>query len=277
VTDNLPDGGALNDLATLATRLTASRAGYLDELAAANLPSDVDAIKAVTDNLPDNGALNALASILADTGSTLPNQIAALNNLSASEVNAEVDTALADYDAPTKAEMDAALAALNDPSPSDIANAIGYDQETLVSSIWAAATRTLTANTNLNDPSAAAIVSAMQAVADDFKADVSSLATAAALASAAANIAAILADTGTDGVAVSTSTAQTIADEILARSADQVEDGAGVLTLAGVILATFESAINGGTWTIKKSDGATPFATRTLTTDGDAQPITGVS
>jgi len=33
--------------------------------------------------------------------------IAALNNLSAAAVNAEVDTALADYDAPTKAELDA--------------------------------------------------------------------------------------------------------------------------------------------------------------------------
>jgi hypothetical protein len=63
VTDNLPNSGSLNDLATLASRLTAARAGYLDELAAANIPSDiddlttnlaivdtvVDAIKAVTD------------------------------------------------------------------------------------------------------------------------------------------------------------------------------------------------------------------------------------
>lgn len=38
--------------------------------------------------------------------------IAALNNLSAAAVNAEVDTALADYDAPTKAELDAAQASI---------------------------------------------------------------------------------------------------------------------------------------------------------------------
>ncbi|MDD5048790.1 MAG: hypothetical protein PHH09_07640 [Methanoregulaceae archaeon] len=38
--------------------------------------------------------------------------VAALNDLSAAEVNAEVDTALADYDGPTKAEMDAAHALL---------------------------------------------------------------------------------------------------------------------------------------------------------------------
>ena len=38
----------------------------------------------------------------------------ALNNLSAAQVNAEVDTALTDYDPPTKAELDAGFAALND-------------------------------------------------------------------------------------------------------------------------------------------------------------------
>lgn len=38
--------------------------------------------------------------------------IAALNNLSAADVNTEVDTALADYDGPTKAELDAAELAI---------------------------------------------------------------------------------------------------------------------------------------------------------------------
>lgn len=53
-----------------------------------------------------------IAAILEDTGTTIPAQIAALNNLSAADVNAEVDQALADYDAPTKAELDAAVATL---------------------------------------------------------------------------------------------------------------------------------------------------------------------
>lgn len=38
--------------------------------------------------------------------------IAALNNLSSADVNAEVDAALADYDGPTKAELDAAELAI---------------------------------------------------------------------------------------------------------------------------------------------------------------------
>jgi hypothetical protein len=57
----------------------------LAELDAANLPTDVSS----------NGSA-----------------IAALNDLSAADVNAEVDTALADYDPPTKAELDSAVSPL---------------------------------------------------------------------------------------------------------------------------------------------------------------------
>jgi hypothetical protein len=59
-------------------------------------------------------------AVLVDTGTTLPAQISGLNNLSAAQVNAEVDTALADYDPPTKAELDSGLAALNDVTVADI-------------------------------------------------------------------------------------------------------------------------------------------------------------
>jgi len=40
------------------------------------------------------------------------------------QINAACDTALADYDAPTKAEMDAGFIALNDPTAADIADAV---------------------------------------------------------------------------------------------------------------------------------------------------------
>jgi len=53
-------------------------------------------------------------------GAATPASISALNNLSAAQVNAEVDTALADYDAPTKAELDAGFAALNDLSAAEV-------------------------------------------------------------------------------------------------------------------------------------------------------------
>lgn len=56
----------------------------------ATVDTVVDGIKAVTDLLPDAGALNDLAAILADTGTTLPATLAALNDVSTAEVNAEV-------------------------------------------------------------------------------------------------------------------------------------------------------------------------------------------
>ena len=63
-------------------------------------------------------------SILEDTGTTIPAQISALNDLSQAEANAACDQALADYDGPTKAEMDAGFAGLNDPTASEIADAV---------------------------------------------------------------------------------------------------------------------------------------------------------
>lgn len=65
-----------------------------------------NALLAASYTAPDNSSISA---ILTDTGTTIPAQISSLNNISAADVNAQVDTALADYDAPTKAEMDSAF------------------------------------------------------------------------------------------------------------------------------------------------------------------------
>jgi hypothetical protein len=53
----------------------------------------------------------------------------ALNDISAAQVNAEVDTALADYDSPTKAELDTAQSAIQSdiaalPTASESADAV---------------------------------------------------------------------------------------------------------------------------------------------------------
>ena len=87
---------------------------------------------------------------------------------------------------------------------------------------------------------------------------------------------AILADTGTDGVAVATATAQAIADEILKRGVSNVEDAADAHSLATIILAILESSLSGTTWTIKKTGGTT-FTTKTVTVDAAADPITAVT
>lgn len=70
---------------------------------------DTKASQASVDDLPTNAEL-ATSQAAADDATLAA--IAALNNLSTAQVNAEVDSALADYDAPTKAELDSAVAPL---------------------------------------------------------------------------------------------------------------------------------------------------------------------
>lgn len=60
-------------------------------------------------------AINASFTIRTDT-----KIVSELQDLTAANVNAEVDTALADYDAPTKAELDSGLAGLNDLSAAQV-------------------------------------------------------------------------------------------------------------------------------------------------------------
>jgi hypothetical protein len=90
-------------------------------------------------------------------------------------INAECDTALADYDAPTKAEMDSAfteikgttwtgvtdtLEAIRDRGDAAWVTATGFATHS-AADVWNVVARTLTANTNLNDPTAAAIAYAV--------------------------------------------------------------------------------------------------------------------
>lgn len=71
--------------------------------------------------------------------------------------------------------------------------------------------------------------------------------------------------------------ATTIADAVLSRNVSNVEGSAGEHTLCTIVLAGLESSISGTTWTIKRTDGTTTHATKTVTTDSAAQPVTGVS
>lgn len=68
-----------------------------------------------------------------------------------------------------------------------------------------------------------------------------------------------------------------IAEAVLATSVGDVEDTAGIYSLAGMVLSRFESAITGSTWTIRKTDGTTTFATRAVGTDAGAPPVVSVS
>jgi len=277
------------------------------------LDTEIAAIKAKTDNLPTDPADASDIAVVVTASATAANlatlagyvdtevaaiitSIASLNNLSAAQVNTEVDTALSDvgltttvtgridatvssratpaqvatelgtYDAPTKAELDSGLAALNNLSLAQAQTAAAaaltaYDAPTFAE---------LDARTD-------AIDAAIAALNDLSVADLSSLATAANLATVASGVSAILDDTGTSGVVISTNVMQSLADVILGRSVATVEDTASTHSLAELILGILESTAPSTTWTIKKTDGVTTFNTRTLTLDEDALPVTGVA
>jgi len=201
----------------------------------------------------------------------------ALTTQMKTDVNAEADTALTDYDPPTKAEMDTAHALLATEAKQDIIDtnidAILVDTGTdgvVVASHSTAAKAEIQSECgdaldSYDPPTKTEMDTAHALLATEAKQDIIDT-----------NVDAILSDTGTDGVAISTVVAQAIADEILKRDVSSVEDAAGTHSLTTIILAALESALSSTTWTIKKTGGGT-FITKTVTLDSGATPITAVT
>lgn len=71
-----------------------------------------------------------LAAIVADTGTTLPTQIAALNDLSAADVNAEVDQAIVDASLATATEL-AAVRAVTDALTFTVAGQVDVNVQSI--------------------------------------------------------------------------------------------------------------------------------------------------
>jgi hypothetical protein len=67
------------------------------------------------------------------------------------------------------------------------------------------------------------------------------------------------------------------ADALLGRSVANSQSTAAEWSLCTLVLAALESTIAGSTWTIYRTDGTTVHATKTVTTDASAEPITGVT
>lgn len=170
------DGSAVVDIATLTARLTSTRAGYLDNLSAGAVATQASV------NTIDDFLDTEIAAILEDTGTTIPAQISALNNLSAAQVNAEVDTALADInldhlvksavdtDFATTVHLNSVLGQIADNGTSatfdrttdsleairdrgDAAWTTGGSSTLTAADVWSYATRVLTAGTNIQLPS----------------------------------------------------------------------------------------------------------------------------
>lgn len=119
---------------TLLSRLSALRAGYLDNLSAGaaalesslqSLITTVGAAGAGLTAIPSAVWSAATRLLTAGTNIVLAKGtgVTGFNDLSAAAVNAEVDTALADYDGPTHAELTSELGSLDIPAAKDIASA----------------------------------------------------------------------------------------------------------------------------------------------------------
>ncbi|HLA83835.1 MAG TPA: hypothetical protein VJL29_03495 [Thermoguttaceae bacterium] len=68
----------------------------------------------------------------------------------------------------------------------------------------------------------------------------------------------------------------TIADAVLSRDVSEVEADAPEHSLTTIVLAALESSTSSTEWIIKRTDGTTTHVTKSVTTDPDAEPITGV-
>jgi hypothetical protein len=266
-------------------------------------------------------------------------------------INAEVDTALSDYDAPTKAELDTAVAdvSVDEIQASALADLFNTDSGTVYgSAVSGSVVKEVADNAGGSSLSESGIADAVWDEALSGHTDAGSAgealgnagsgASAASIADAVCDealsghtdagslakaLADILADTGTDGVVladaaitaakidtdaitsgkiaadaigsselaaaaaseiatavwsgITQAAEQAIADAILSRSAENVEDSASTDSLAELIMAGLNAAISGTTLTIRKPSDDSTFNTRTVTVDSDADPVVGVT
>jgi hypothetical protein len=109
------DGGALANLATLPTVTPAGGKQIKITLSSSEMNGDNVSV-VLSDAAGDEWSDWAITLQTVAAGRQFDN----LSTLTAAQVNAEADTALADYDAPTHTELTAALAALNNISTAQV-------------------------------------------------------------------------------------------------------------------------------------------------------------
>jgi hypothetical protein len=87
--------------------------------------------------------------------------------------------------------------------------------------------------------------------------------------------AAILADTGTDGVVIASATQLAIADALLKRDIDQVEAAAALHSLTGAVLKLVSKVDDDGAGSLVtyKTNGTDAFSKQAITTGASLEPI----
>ena len=157
--------------------------------------------------------------------------------------------------------------------------------------VWAVATRVLTANTNLNDLSAAEIRTALGLASANLDTQLGDIPTVAEFnartlvaaayfdpaTDAVANVTTVGSVTTKTGYALTSAERNSIADATLNRGASNIEGTADKHSLGAVIMLTTNSVIAGAVWTAKKPSDDSTFFTYTVVVDASADPIIGVS
>lgn len=244
VTDALPDAGALTSLATASALQT--------------VDDNVDAIKAVTDNLPDSGALSSLAtaSALATASGKVDTANGHLTDIKGGTFNGSTDSLEAIRDRGDAAWTTADVSGL--AAKTDLPANFGDLAITET-------TGRVTVGTNA-DKTGYALTSAYDAA--------KTAASATNLAAVKTVVDDILADTGTDGVALSSTTMQAIADALLDRA--NAIDGATPRAALRYIAAMLAGKVTGagtGIETFYGLDGTTERLEITVDTDGNRSAV----
>lgn len=159
--------------------------------------------------------------------------------------------------------------------------------------VWASATRTLTAGTNIQLPSnglanvTAWTVAITGNITGNLSGSVGSVsgAVGSVTGNVGGNVTGSVGSIATDGIAaasIATAAGQKMADIFFRRTMANVEASSngetlGLSSLYGLVQMAQECAVSGTTMTVKKTDGTTTLDTKTITTDAAADPMTGIS
>lgn len=231
---------------TLLSRLSATRAGYLDNLSAgavaleASLQALITTIGAAAAGVATAVWGAVTRTLTAGTNIVLAKGtgVTGFNDLSAAQVNAEADTALADYDGPTNAELTTALGTADDA--------------------------TLAAIAGLNNLSAAQVNAEVDTALSDYDGPTNA---ELAIALAAADDAVLAAVAALNNLSAATVLTQvnaaldsTVPDSVPA-------DGTRPSMRQAAYIGTqflLERSVSGTVMTVFKTDGTTPLMTVTL-------------
>lgn len=205
--------------------------------------------------------------------------VTGFNDLSAAQVNAEADTALADYDGPTNAEMVSAfteikgvtwattdtLEAIRDRGDAAWITATGFSTHS-AADVWAVGSRTITGGTITTYTGNTPQTGDAYAVVNSGTHGNAALKTI---------VDAILADTGTDGVALATATQQSIATALL-DLANGVETSYTLRQALRLILSSAAAKLSGAATTsvvIRDIGDTKDRITATVDADGNRTAV----